>query len=155
MIQIVYDYDIRSRTTRLCSGLEIHPRKFTWNPKMEVWKMIFLFNWVICRFHMNFAGGYHLLWVKTNMWSHHLYQKFNSPKFGCSELAILDGISALECGGVPLEPWGLWCWWSPNIALCTVTWLYGEDLDTLFFRSFYCWVSFGSCSFSSLDLFAK
>ena len=34
----------------------IHPGKLTWNPKMEVWKMIFLFNWVILRFHVNFQG---------------------------------------------------------------------------------------------------
>ena len=27
-----------------------------WNPKMEVWKMIFLFYWVIFRFHVNFPG---------------------------------------------------------------------------------------------------
>ncbi len=29
----------------------LHPGKFTfWTQKMEVWNMIFLFNWVICRF---------------------------------------------------------------------------------------------------------
>ena len=33
------------------------PRKLIWNPKMEVWKMIFLFNWVIFRFHVSFPGG--------------------------------------------------------------------------------------------------
>ena len=36
--------------------VELHPRKLTWNPKMEIWKMIFLFNWVIFRFHVNFQG---------------------------------------------------------------------------------------------------
>ena len=35
----------------------IHPGKLTWNPKIEVWKMI-LFNWVICWFHANFSGMY-------------------------------------------------------------------------------------------------
>ena len=35
---------------------QLLPRKLTWNPKMEVWKMIFLFNWVIFRFHVNFQG---------------------------------------------------------------------------------------------------
>ena len=34
----------------------LHPGKLTWNPKMEVWKMMFLFNWVIFRFHVNFQG---------------------------------------------------------------------------------------------------
>ena len=33
---------------------KLHPGKSTWNPRMEVWKMIFLFNWVIFRFHVNF-----------------------------------------------------------------------------------------------------
>ena len=32
----------------------IHPWKLTWNPKMQVWKMIFLFKQVIFRFHVNF-----------------------------------------------------------------------------------------------------
>ena len=37
----------------------IHPWKLTWNPTtevstMEVWKMLFLFNWVIFKFHANF-----------------------------------------------------------------------------------------------------
>ena len=36
---------------------KLRPRKLTWNPKMEVWKMIFLFNWVIFRFHVSFRGG--------------------------------------------------------------------------------------------------
>ena len=41
----------------------LHPRKLTWNPKMEVWKMIFLFNWVIFRFHVNFQGR-----IKAHRW---------------------------------------------------------------------------------------
>ena len=34
----------------------VHPWKLTWNPKMEVWKMIFLINWVFLRFHVSFPG---------------------------------------------------------------------------------------------------
>ena len=34
----------------------IHPGKLTWNLKMEVWKMIFLFKQVIFRFHVSFRG---------------------------------------------------------------------------------------------------
>ena len=34
----------------------IHPRRLTWNIIMEVWKMIFLSKWVICRFHVNLPG---------------------------------------------------------------------------------------------------
>ena len=33
-----------------------HPRNLTWNPKMKVWKMFFLFTWVILRFHVSFPG---------------------------------------------------------------------------------------------------
>ena len=32
------------------------PGNLTWNMKMEVWKMIFLFSWVILRFHVKFQG---------------------------------------------------------------------------------------------------
>ena len=34
----------------------ILPWNLTWNLKMEVWKMIFLFSWVILRFHVKFQG---------------------------------------------------------------------------------------------------
>ena len=34
----------------------IHPRNLTWNPKMKVWRMFFLFKWVIFRFHVSFLG---------------------------------------------------------------------------------------------------
>ena len=34
----------------------IHLWKSTWNPKMEVWNMIFPCNWVIFSFHVNFRG---------------------------------------------------------------------------------------------------
>ena len=32
-------------------------QKLTWNIIMEVWKIIFLSKWVICRFHVNFPGS--------------------------------------------------------------------------------------------------
>ena len=34
----------------------LHPGRLTWNLKMIVWKMIFLFNWVIFRFHVILPG---------------------------------------------------------------------------------------------------
>ena len=34
----------------------LHPGRLTWNLKMIVWKMIFLFNWVIFRFHVDLPG---------------------------------------------------------------------------------------------------
>ena len=36
--------------------LGIQPRKSTWNPKVKVWKMVFLFKGLFCRFHLNFRG---------------------------------------------------------------------------------------------------
>ena len=41
--------------TKLGDGGET-PWKLTWNTKMEVLKMIFLFNWLIFMFHVNFLG---------------------------------------------------------------------------------------------------
>ena len=38
-------------------GLQVlHPGRLTWNLKMMVWKMSFLFNWVIFGFRINLAG---------------------------------------------------------------------------------------------------
>ena len=34
----------------------IHSGRLTWNLKMMVWKVIFLFNWVVFRFHVNLPG---------------------------------------------------------------------------------------------------
>ena len=34
----------------------LHPGRLTWNTIMEVWKIIFLSKWVICRFHVNLPG---------------------------------------------------------------------------------------------------
>ena len=36
--------------------LRKHPGRWTWNIIMEVWKIIFLSKWVICRFHVNLPG---------------------------------------------------------------------------------------------------
>ena len=60
----------RLRSSKLLDGLQrwifvqwkeketndIHPWRLTWNIIMEVWKMIFLPKWVICRFHVNLPG---------------------------------------------------------------------------------------------------
>ena len=35
------------------AGWYLHPWRLTWNIIMEVWKIIFLSKWVICRFHVN------------------------------------------------------------------------------------------------------
>ena len=37
-------------------GYHTPPKPNGWNPKMEIWKMVVLFNWVIFRFHVNFHG---------------------------------------------------------------------------------------------------
>ena len=37
----------------------LHPWRITWNIIMEVWKIIFLSKWVICRFHVNLPGCNH------------------------------------------------------------------------------------------------
>ena len=38
-------------------AFNIHPRKLTWNPNMEVWKMIFLFKGMVFMFHVSFRGS--------------------------------------------------------------------------------------------------
>ena len=44
----------------------IHPWILTWNIIMEVWKIIFLSKWAICRFHVNLPGfNYNSPWEPT------------------------------------------------------------------------------------------
>ena len=45
-----------TKPTGIGSLLAIHPGRLTWNIIMEVWKIIFLSKWVICRFHVNLPG---------------------------------------------------------------------------------------------------
>ena len=42
---------------------KLQPRKLIWNRLMKVWKMIFLWKWVIFRFHVDFPGCIYLLLV--------------------------------------------------------------------------------------------
>ncbi len=48
----------------ICKGMIIHPGNLTWNPKMKVWKMFFLFKWVIFRFHVSFRGCTSIFWAQ-------------------------------------------------------------------------------------------
>ena len=43
-------------------------KKLRWNPKMEVWKMIFLFKQVIFRFHVNFPGFHWFESIICDVW---------------------------------------------------------------------------------------
>ncbi len=52
----------RSDLALFVSRILLLPWKLTWNPKMEVWKMIFLFKGVIFRFHVSFRGS---KWILT------------------------------------------------------------------------------------------
>ena len=48
-------------------GYHTPPKTNGWNPKMEIWKMVVLFNWVIFRFHVNFHGCHGVTLLETNM----------------------------------------------------------------------------------------
>ena len=45
-----------------------HPGRLTWTIMMDVWKIIFLSKWVICRFHVNLPGCLFLL-TFASCWS--------------------------------------------------------------------------------------
>ena len=63
----------------------LHPGRLTWNLKMMVWKMIFLFNWVIFRFHVNLPGGdWNLGWCRN--WSNK-YISYEIHRVFCSASA--------------------------------------------------------------------
>ena len=51
--------DVSEFSKKLCAhgvGFWLHPWRLTWNIIMEVWKIIFLSKWMICRFHVNIPG---------------------------------------------------------------------------------------------------
>ena len=62
-----------------CLVQTLHPGRLTWNIIMEVWKMIFLSKWVICRFHVNLPG---CITQKGPDKNHHDCSKFPSKILG-------------------------------------------------------------------------
>ena len=65
----------------------LSPWRLTWNIIMEVWKIIFLSNWVICRFHVNLPG------CMMSSWSVFGWVKWGGP--------LLDRL---------FESWGIVCY---------------------------------------------
>ena len=73
---------------------QLHPRKLTWNPKMEVWKMIFPLKPVIFRFHVSFWGCKHIffrtsfgssspstLWLRISQENQMVIRSYGSPVY--------------------------------------------------------------------------
>ena len=56
--------------------VQLHPGRLTWNLKMMVWKMIFLFNWVVVRFHVNLPG---CKWWVSFLMEHEYILDLGSP----------------------------------------------------------------------------
>ena len=90
--------------------IDIHPGRLTWNIKMEVWKIIFLSKWVICRFHVNLPGCNRNKWPKVilvtavisplqmELWAHY-YNWFLSPTLSMNLFFPLERFPILETKG--------------------------------------------------------
>ena len=107
---------------QLPSSPLIHPGRSTWNIIMEVWKIIFLSKWVICRFHVNLPGCKAFSRVKYfflgggNLFFWPL--RFNRFVF-LRTWGYQDKVQS-RCWGVAVVPAGKWrrsrslvsrCWW--------------------------------------------
>ena len=62
---------------RVLPPSQLHPGRLTWNIIMEVWKIIFLSKWVICRFHVNLPGCTCLGFLQAGSF---LGMKLNCPR---------------------------------------------------------------------------
>ena len=60
--------DIRCLLERHHLKSKVQLGKLTWNPKMEVWKLISVFNWMIFRFHLNFPRCSFPVFPATFLW---------------------------------------------------------------------------------------
>ena len=89
------------------------PKKLTWNPKMELWKMIFLFKQVIFRFHVSFRGCSLYIWVfqssnnkkkVTSLQAFPIHFPFSTPgsfwKLGLSYVLVFVGEFLKNCPGI-------------------------------------------------------
>ena len=93
-------------------GDDLHPWKLPWNPKMQVWKMIFLFKQVIFRFHVNFPGC--IMVERMNRWSFRIF--FTNPIGYIPKHLCLR--SRLECISFVFLPTTLI--WLPWKAKCPI-----------------------------------
>ena len=55
------------------------PWRLTWNIIMEVWKIILLSKWVICRFHVNLPGCIQNIQIKTAGINNMMYINYKCP----------------------------------------------------------------------------
>ena len=74
----------------------LHPWRLIWNIIMEVWKIIFLSKWVICRFHVNLPGCM-FFFVLVLDWN-----KYQSPKQ--NKKNVIYKLS--PCPNCTWKPWG-------------------------------------------------
>ena len=91
---------------KVLSEGNIHPQKPTWNPKMRVWKMIFLFKGVIFRFHVGFGPWgctFNIIQIIHPM-------KITSQMFECMQLQQLQRDNESIVFGPKSILWGTWCW---------------------------------------------
>ena len=83
---------IKEKHPKCCevAFFRIHPGKLTWTPKMEVWKMIFLFKGVIFRFHVSFRRS---TWIINGLpagppYHYHTSQPRWSSNPAASQIAV-------------------------------------------------------------------
>ena len=53
---VVDSTQILDQNVEVARFIPLHPGRLTWNIIIGVWKIIFLSEWVICRFHVNLPG---------------------------------------------------------------------------------------------------
>jgi len=82
---------------------QVHPWKLTWNPKMEIWKMISLFKQVILRLHVNFPGC--TKFQGRNVFNFEGFEPFVGPEMSVNLMT-----------GVPP-----WCFWGREFLTSTST----------------------------------
>ena len=117
---------IRIQATRLL----IHSWRLTWNIVMEVWKIIFLSKWVICRFHVNLAGCNHFIFPSIQC----------LPRLVSLVISRRSTARAAPCRRKQplMNSWRYRCHWNaPKTSRNSVT-----KTDLGIFRGFWGYVSF-------------
>ena len=104
------------------STIQLHPGRLTWNIIIEVWKIIFLFKWLISRFHVNLPG---CIQLKMSRWI------TTSPSPRIFRVAWELGYLAFNLLSEELGPkkWACGCF--PEIY----TFLFGVSVEYLMFRT--------------------
>ena len=140
LITQIYSRNLKDAYEELSDCGRNTPLKITWNTIVKIWKMIFLFKWVIFRFMLIFQG----VFARSQVFESHVIQiclANQGPK--ASHIVVVQNAATATCSSASvwrhnmnfllgLISFGifyflLFCWYCKSYHIIMVQWKMGPD----------------------------